>query len=283
MKRSSACCSALVGLLLLLLGPAVATAAGEGEVVRRILDRKAASVVFVKFVLHVQISMGGQTREQEISGRVNGIVVDDEGLVLVPAAAFKPQVRTRRGPQPEMQATPSDVRVVFPGDPKEYEALVGATDSRLGLAFVRIKDLGERKVQPADFGATGKARVGDRLYGVSRLMQEFDYAPFCDTVDVVGEVHKPRKLMTLRGRFLEIGHPLYLADGKLAGFVIMQEGVGGGRAYPFLLDPGVVKATVDRAAKEARRVLEEAQEAEAEAAESEAPKEQPAAPADEDE
>ena len=241
MKRSALLAAVLGLVLATTVVPAEAD--GAGDVLGRLIEEKSDTVVVVKFVLNVQMSFRGQTQEREISGRVNGVMVDTAGLVMVPSAAFKPQFRGRGGQQPDMQSTPSNVRVVFPGDPKEYEAIVGATDSRLGLAFVKIKDLEERLVKALDLEATGDTKIGDRLYGVSRLGQGFDFAPFCDFVDVVGKVKKPRKVWTIRGRFLEVGHPLFHADGKLAGFVIMQEGVGSTRMFPFMLPPKVAKST----------------------------------------
>jgi hypothetical protein len=272
-----------LALLAVVIGLVFATsipakAAGEGEVMSRLIEAQTDSVVVVKFVLNVHMTFHGQSQDQEISGRVNGVMVDPVGLIMLPARAFKPQFRGRGGQQPEMQATPTNVRVVFPGDPKEYEAVVGATDSRLGLSFVRIKDLEGRKVKALDLEQTGEVKIGDRLYGVTRLGQGFDFAPFCDFIDVVGEVKKPRKAWTIRGRFIEAAHPLFTAGGMLAGFVIMQEGVGSSRAFPFLLPPKVATSTIQRAGKESQKVLEEALEADAEAAAAEGESATPPAP-----
>ena len=46
--------------------------------------------------------------------------------------------------------TPTNLRVIFAGDEKEYEAILGATDSKLGLAYVLIRDLKGRTAGAVD-------------------------------------------------------------------------------------------------------------------------------------
>ncbi len=252
MMKTLVVAAALAGLLVL------SPPARADEPLEALIAAHADSIVTVKFVLSVQIPSHG---EREIPGTSTGVVVDATGLVVLSDRDLNPHFRMPQGQGLEIHATPTNVRVLFPGDPKEYESVVGATDTTLGLAFVRIKDLGDRKVSPVDLANAGEVAIGDRLYGVSRLDQGFDYAPWCDSVQVVGHITKPRKLWMIRGGFTEIGQPLYRADGTVVGFIVAQEAVGGGRTLPFLLPLQVAVSTIERAGKQAEQVLQEEREA----------------------
>ncbi len=236
-----------------------APSASAGDVQQKLLDQHTGSIVSVKFVLSLQLSMGGQTQDREISGAATGLVVDPVGLIVMDSQSLSP-----RGPRGmDIKASPTSIRVVFPGDPKEYEAVLGATDSRLGLSFVRIKDLEGKVLTAFDLEGDPEVKIGDRLYGVTRLGQGFDYAPVCQVADIIGWVTKPRKMWAVSGGAVDVGHPMLQENGTVVGFVIRQEGVGGG-AGAFLLPLDVARGTIDRAGREAEKVLEEALEAEAE-------------------
>ena len=237
--------------------------ASAGEVHQKLLDQHAESVVSVKFTLSMQLSFQGQTMDREMSGAAAGILVDPVGLIVMDAAAFSP-----RGPRGmEIKASPVSIRIVFPGDPKEYEAVLGAKDSRLGMTFVRIKDLEGKQVKALSLDGEPEASIGDRLYGVTRLDQGFDYAPLCQTADVTGWVTKPRKMWAVEGGAVDVAHPLFTASGAVVGFVVRQTGEGSDAVRPFLLPIKVARSTIERAGRDAEKVLEEALEAEAEAAE----------------
>ena len=239
----------------------VAPPASADPVCQKLLAQHTDSVVSVKFVLNLQLSMGGQTQDREVSGAATGLLVDPVGLVVMDSQALSP-----RGPRGmEINASPTSIRVVFPGDPKEYEAVLGATDSRMGLTFVRIKDLEGKAVKALDLAGEPKVEVGDRLYGVTRLGQGYDYAPVCQTADVIGWVEKPRQMWAISGGAVDVAHPLFTAEGTIVGFVTRQEGTGGGTGA-FLLPLAVVRGTIERAGREAEKVLEETLEADAEAA-----------------
>ncbi len=255
MERQPIPALSVVLLAALALGGVLAGPARAESVHERLVAAQADSVVSVKYVLNIRVSGRGQSRDMEQSGTATGVLVDPVGLVVVPSDALAP---TARMPGIELTATPSSLRVVFPGDPKEYDAVLGATDTRLGLAFVRIKDLAGKAVRALDLANSAEPQVGTTVYGVSRLPQGFDYAPYCDTVDVVAAVTKPRKMWFLQGRFTEAAHPLFDAEGRCLGLVVQQEGVGERLRLPFLLPLGVVKSTIERAAREAEKVLEEA-------------------------
>jgi hypothetical protein len=253
----------------LLLAPflgLLARPADAAEPFERLIAEKAGAVVSVKFVLHLSISFRGQSQDHETPGTVTGILVDPAGLVVIPSP--NAQFRGPRGGMGEadVKVVPGEFQVVFPGDPKEYPAILGASDSKLGLTFVKIKDLEERACSAVDAAATVEPAVGDLCYGVSRLPQGFDYAPVCEVVRISGRVTKPRALWVVQGMGDNAGQPLYDAQGAVAGMLVRQEAVGGEAAGTFLLPWKDFAATLDRARTASEEALVEARKKEAEEA-----------------
>ena len=232
-----------------------------GDVYAKQMEAKAASAVIVKAVL--KTSFGSD--EHESNYEAAGTLVDASGLVMIQGFGFG-------GSRMKVNAT--KLRVLFDGEEKEYDAVLGATDSKLGLAFVRVKDLGDKKVTPIDFASPAEPAVGDELFGVLRTDSSFDYAPYYGTTKVVGQVKKPREMWLVSG-FLPIGAPLYAADGKTAGVVIRQSGISeeGGATRVFLLPMKAFGAVVTQAAKAAQKALDDAKAKEKEAAEAAATEE----------
>lgn len=262
----------LAFVLTLLLGAATARADDEA-VYAKLLAEKAAPNVTVKLVLNVKMNMMGQSQEREINVNAPGVVVDPSGLVMIPNAALNPFGGVGRrggrgragGGEGAPQATPVSIRVVFPGDTKEYSAVLGAKDSQLGLAFVLIRDLGDKKPAAITLSGGTTPRIGQTLYAVTRLGQGYDDAPVVDEAKIVGKVTKPRELWAVEGG--GVGRPLYDAAGAVAGIVIAQEGVGeeGGGQRPFLLGVDVAQRTIETSLKQSKeeldRILEEEEEA----------------------
>lgn len=248
---------AVGALVLALVGVRPARA---GDAYAKQMEAKAASAVIVKAVL--KISFGSQ--ENESNYEAAGTIVDASGLVMIQGLGFGGRAKVN----------PTNLRVLFDGEEKEYDAVLGATDSKLGLAFVRVKDLGDKKITPIDFASPAEPQIGDELFGVLRTDSGFDYAPYYGTTKVVGQVKKPREMWLIAG-FLPIGAPLYTADGKTAGVVIRQSGISeeGGQARTFLLPMKAFGTVVAQAAKAAQKALDEAKAHEKEAAEAAAKEE----------
>lgn len=267
-SKKSFVAAALAALLLAV----PASAEGEGAHAR-LLEAKKAPVVALKYVMQVTASMGGQqVMDQEINGNTTGIVVDKSGLIMVPAGAFDARSgiprRARRQQNIEITSVPNQIRVIFPGSDKEYPAILGAKDTKLGLAFVLIKDLEGLDPAVLDLSATAEPSIGQTLYGVTRLDQGFDHAAMVDTVKVVGKVTKPRAMWALNTAGSFLAEPLYNEAGAVVGICVSQDGVGedSGRR-PFVLSLKVAQPTMKRAMREAQGALEEILDAEEEAAE----------------
>jgi hypothetical protein len=228
-------------------------ASEEPDAYARLMAAKAPTVVSVKSVL--KVNWGGSDRESN-DERI-GVVVDPSGVVMMQGFSI--------GGQAKVSAT--QIRVLFDGEEKEYAAVLGATDSKLGLAFVRVKDLEGRTPPHVDFAAGAEPKLGDELFGVYRTDQGFDYAPYFGTGRIVGQVSKPRNMWLITG-FSPVGHPLYSHAGHAVGVVVRQVGISeeGSSSRTCLLPAKAVSASVAQAVKASAKVLEETKANEAEAA-----------------
>ncbi|MCB9902239.1 MAG: hypothetical protein R3F05_04075 [Planctomycetota bacterium] len=290
MRASLACSLALAACLF--ASPSARAEDPAPTPQQALVAARADSVVSVKMTLQVSFTIRGTAQENESNQTTTGIVVDSRGLIMLPAELFSPNLNSRmRSMIDDLKITPSSIRVVFPGDPKEYPAILGAKDSKLGLAFVLIRDLEGREAKALDLSKRATPHVGDTLYGVTRLSQDFDHAPLCSAASVIAEITRPRACWAMDDAGRYIAEPLYTLDGAVAGVMVRQEGVGeDADTQNCLLPLDIVESTIGRSLKAAERALEDVLAAEAEAAESgegekpEAPAEEPAdKPADETE
>lgn len=250
----------------LLLGVAVAclstarpaSAADDDAALPKLMEAKAPAVVMVKSVLKISFEGGGGDRER--NDERNGVVVDAAGVVMI--QNFLGTQATSR-----FKVSPTNIRVLFDGDEKEYDAILGAMDSKLGLGFVRVKDLAGKTLSSANLADGAEAKLGDEVFGVLRTDQGFDYAPYFGVARLVGQVTKPRTMWILAG-FTPVGHPLYSRDGKVAGVVVRQSGITeeGTSERTFLLPAKAVSGVVAQAVKASAKALEDAKTHEAEAA-----------------
>lgn len=269
----------LAALALGLIAP-VAAQAEEGRAA--LIAAKAASAVSVKITAKISGSFGGRAVDQERNITASGVVVDPAGLVMIPANSVSAPARLGM----EIKVTPTSIRVIFPGDETEYDAILGALDSKLGLAYVLVRDLKGRAISPVDMAQAAEPVVGDMLYSVTRMAQGFDYAPVCQSAEVIGQVSKPRTMWVVDGSAPEPAQPLYTAAGKLAGIMIVQEGVGEeSGSQIFLLPLKVAQSSIERSLKASQKELEDVKAREAEAAakaaeQGEKAPEAPAAPAE---
>ncbi len=267
-----------------ILAASGAAEAGQADAsaYKALLEEKADLLVSVKFVLKQEISMSGRSMgNDESTKEVSGVVVDPTGLVLMSNTTLGGGMGglMRRNPQLSIKTEPSDFKVIFPGETKEYDAILGAKDSKLNLAFVQIKDLEGREIRWASFEKAAKAEIGQTLVGVNRLGKGFDYAPYFARAMVTGEVKQPRPMFVIRGDFSGEGLPLFTNEGKVAGILSMQEGAsgaesgggggllgmlggGGGNMGVFMIPAETVNATITMASKQAREALEKSQEEE---------------------
>lgn len=218
-------CSAVLGVLTLAMA-APARADEEATQLQAVLDKRAPSVVTVKVVLKSQGPGAAGSAESRLE--VQGVLVDKTGLVMIPNTAFssKHLRAVMNGPGGADQAeneTPTDIKVIFENEDKEYDAFLAATDTSMDLAFLKIENLANHPVTPVDFSTSTPPAIGDRLVTVSRLRRGYDYSPYFDTLRVSGAINKPRKAWLVDGNIPSYGMPVYTLAGDLAGVLTTVE------------------------------------------------------------
>jgi S1-C subfamily serine protease len=250
----------------LLAGPVAmaqdAPASQPDNVYKKLLAEKSESIVSVKYVLKLHLSMGGQSQDREVNSEIRGVLLDSRGLVMTANTPFSPHVRN---PNLEIKATPADIRVLFGSEETEFEARIVARDSNLDLAFLQILDLKERKVSPVSLAGEDTLDIGQELVGITRLPRGFDNAAVIGRIFVTAKVERPRTMWAIAGDFGGVGLPVFDMQGHPVGVLANQEGsegvgdtqnpFGGGGARPFLLPLSTVNRSVKMAEQRATELL----------------------------
>ncbi len=241
MKTKSAVLAILAAILLL---PAVRAENDTENLWEKRVAASSDSIVFVRFVLKIRMTRGDETQDFERMREVQGIVVNDQGLIMSSNAHFDPASTALLPPQlrgkVEVKATPTDLKVLFGNEEEEYEAQLVARDSDLDLAFVQILDLKGKTVKPIDLTAGVEPELGQELYGIARMGRGFDCVPVVVRLYVSAKIAKPRRMWSASGELPAPSLPVFNQDGVPAGIVSLQQasaGVegAGSRRRPFLL------------------------------------------------
>ncbi len=212
-----------VGVAVALAIPASPAEADLEAAYQKLVQEREATLVTVKFVLKIKLGgMGDQESEQE----VEGLMIEPGGLVLVSNTQLAGFVGLMRrfsgGMGGDISAIPTDLKVLVGEDTEGLEAELLARDTELDLAWVRIKDPGERSFAALDWTQSTKPKLGQRLLTLGRMGKYFDRATVVRELRVAGFVSKPRELIVPSGDAAGLGMPVYTADGQLVGLTILQ-------------------------------------------------------------
>lgn len=212
--------------LLLIAGIALsgvaAVRAQDGGDYERLLKDKSAVLVTVKYVL--KMKMGGFGGDSENESELTGVMIDPKGLVLcsnTQFGGFGGLLRSMGGPG-DFSATPTEIKVLVGDDTEGLEAELMARDTELDLAWVRIKEPGERTFASVDLTKSSRPKLGQRLVSVSRLGKFFDRVPYVSSARVGGLASKPRELFIPSGSIGGLGLPIYAEDGTTVGVSVVQ-------------------------------------------------------------
>jgi len=255
---------------------------------KKFIADKAPSIVTVEMV--VVTDFNGREMEREVTA--TGVVVAETGLVMISAEAMTAAQRIRGGfrgrggrgggrggggdEEMDISSRTENIRVKIPGDEAVHESMVIATDSTLNLAFVQIKNLGDKKLASVPFDPNQKAKIGEELIGVGRHEEQYDHAPYFGTVRITGEIEQPRTMFSFDGRFAGRGIPLFSKSGHAVGVLSTPapaEGIdsGGGarggmgmgmgrlagnaRGGAFLIPTNAIHGLITQAAARAKEAL----------------------------
>ncbi|MBI3268160.1 MAG: trypsin-like peptidase domain-containing protein [Planctomycetes bacterium] len=217
----------LVALLAFALAGASALPAcadESGDQLTALVEKYAPTIVTVKLVLKTELSMGGQSRDNESRIDRHGVVVDAGGLVMLPSAGLAGDSGgdlAGGGGDVQLKITATDIKVIIGREDKEYGAFLAATDSKVGLAFLQLEDLADRKLTAIDFGTSADTSMGQWVAAVARQTKGYDYAPYFETARVSGDIEKPRKAWMVDGRLGGVGLPVFKLTGQVVGVLTM--------------------------------------------------------------
>lgn len=244
--------------------------AQEGSSLAKLVDTVAPSIVTVRIVAEITLPpmMGGE--KQEMREEALGTIVDASGLVLVPSAALDPGESMNRmfGGEAEVESAITSLKVVIGNDNKELVGTVVAKDDKLGFSFVKIADLGDRKLDVMSFDQKGDVEIGTSVYAVRRLAEGYDFAPYAAKNEIAGRIKKPRNAWLL-AQGLDTGSPVFTGNGTLCGVVarvdvsgqdedpraMMMRMFGGGRggSMTFVVSPQVAANSIAQALEAASK------------------------------
>lgn len=206
--------------------PAAATpsAAAAANPYVSLPQTRADVLVTARFVL--QVKMEGAGVEQDVEGEATCVMIDPRGLALcsnIELGGYFGLLGRMMGAGGDLTATPKSLRLVAGPAEKEYEAQLVTRDSDRDLAWVKVLDRGETTFPALDFGAAAEAGAGDMIYLVRRMDDFFGEAAVVRSARVTATVTKPRRLLIPEEPIgAGFGLPVYTADGRVVGLLVLQ-------------------------------------------------------------
>ncbi|MCS7301560.1 MAG: S1C family serine protease [Fimbriimonadales bacterium] len=239
---------------------------------KQVLEKIQPNIVTVRVVIKVEFKSEEETESSESKFTLQGAVLNSEGLVLLSGVllsseSFKQLFGIEEDEGANLTILPQSFKVIFGSETKEYEAKLVATDSQLGIAFLKITNLDGRAITPISF-ANDELTVGKELLTVSRLPKGFDYAPYFSTGRIISEVNKPRKAYLMEGNISELGLPVYNLKGEAVGvLVVLRHGLkdeetdfgfttnfGDSQRAAFLLPSAALRPLIEQAMQRAASI-----------------------------
>lgn len=208
-----------------------------------LVDDTASSIIPVEFTVKMTMSReGGQSNTSQLNSRVNGILIDDSGTLLVSARQLQGPAmlsRYRRNSQINVETTPSDFEARLPGGTK-LDAELTTKDSRLDLGFITITESVAPDSLPRPLNLEKSAdtlSIGRRVILMSRFGQTLNYQPQVMSTRISAEISEPRRryalmdVMDVMSGF--IGAPALSPEGRFLGMMTFRASnrgmIGGGQ------------------------------------------------------
>jgi S1-C subfamily serine protease len=210
---------AIIALAALGGGVRADDAAVEAEY-QGVLKAHAPALVTVRYVP----KSPGNAGEMEGENEITGVMVEPAGLVLCSNTLLGGmRSRFHEGP-----SVPTNIRVLIGEDTEGLPATFIARDTELDLAWLQIKEPGERKFAYLDLAAAAQAgvkpRLGQRVLALGMMGRYFGREVLVSEGQIAGRTRKPRELYVVRGGLdTDPGLPVFAADSQLVGFACLQQ------------------------------------------------------------
>jgi len=213
------------GLVMMTVLAVVAAGAGSARAqapadYQKVLQDKSPAFVTIKFVL--KMKMGGMG-ESETETEITGAMIDPKGVILCSNTQLGGIAGFMRSMGREVSATPTDIKVLIGEDTEGLAAKVMARDTELDLAWVQIKEPGEKKFACVDLKDGADGKVGQPVVSVRRMAKYFDRVTVIGESRVAGVTKKPRRLyVPTLPLTSNLGLPVFTPEGKVLGVAVLQ-------------------------------------------------------------
>lgn len=214
---------------------------------RKVYEEKSPSVLGVRGVLKVDVTMNGQPGgSQEKALWSNGVVVS-EGLVAVAYRTIKPDLAASTGNRPglKLESELSEIKLID-GSGEEYDAKLVLHDVDLGLAFVAINPKGDKaadfKAKAIDISKDAEVKHLDELIGLGRMSEKMRSVGRVNTGQVSAIVKRPRTLYVLQG--IAMSNPVFTQSGDFVGLTVALKSSG---PVPVVIPAKYIRKVIDQA------------------------------------
>lgn len=206
---------------------------------RAVLERSKASVVTVRIVIKMQMSMPNfPSREEEMKTEATGTIIDPSGLTVMslnetdPSGMFEDMMGSREGF--EVKSSIGDLKILQ-DDGTEISAQVVLRDRDLDLAFVRPTEAPKNPLPAVDLTKAVTPALLDPIVTITRLgrVASREHAVSIERVSAI--VSRPRTfyVMGKDPTQTSLGSPALTVDGDAIGLCVMRSIKRGGDSGGF--------------------------------------------------
>lgn len=192
---------------------------------KSLVQQVVPSIVTVRAVVKIDVKSKEDSSSEEIKFSQRGAVISEDGIIMMSSALLTSEsLKQLLNLDPEdadkvdIKISPQSFKIIFERESQEYEAKLVATDSQLGLAFLKIENLQGRTLKPIVF-KDSPLEIGSELFCVTRMPKGYDFTPYLVKLVVVAEVDKPRRAYLTDRSTDELGLPVFNAEGVAVGVV----------------------------------------------------------------
>ncbi len=214
-----------------LAGGSAARADEAAGKIREVSTRHQQALAVLKGTIELQISMNGQTQDQETAVEFPASVVGEGLFVSVnpESPAAYPQMAMARAQGIGIEIRGKEYRLVYP-DGAETPVTVEGVDSEYGLAFLRPATPAKKAAAPA--AAAKKLAVGDPFVTL-QLLSSGRGEVVASLLRVDALLEKPSTMFRFTGPATPVGVPAFDLDGAFVGLTCLyQENRGAGQVAP---------------------------------------------------
>jgi hypothetical protein len=209
----------------------VPAAAGVRETGRQLIGDRGAAIVTVAIVSTVKVTYGNQDiPEREVKSETSGTVIGPDGLTIIPLAAIDPTSMYKEM-MSEGMSFDNRVKSIKLVVRKETEipATVVLRDADLGVAFLRPLEKPAQPLTAIDLKDAAEPELLEEVCVLARMGKVADNELGAMTGEIQAIVSKPRKFYVPSAELASggFGVPIFTAQSKLVGIVLMRVAPGG--------------------------------------------------------